>query len=308
MLSQPNYQCDLIIVGQHHQPEVQYLRYILEKIKKKSNQSAKFEFKVEFETQFNDLYEELLKRNNDFIDYKGQFPIVYWRDSYKIIGNFSEFLSYLTENFSFIEEKELKDFNEIALTNYKGLLSNGVNQYAKLELNDFLDMSEKDYSLFKNRENRTVVLELFFQICPKTVMNFLEICKESFKNKKGEKLSYKGCEVFRVVTNGYIQAGDLNHLTGGKSIYNGPFEDENFTVKHNTAGLIGSVKNRGKSHSNESQFYITLNPLSFFDEKFVAFGRVIKGFEIVKRIAEVDCYLQRPKKKIEIVSCGMYQG
>ena len=300
------YECDIIILGQHNQKEVHYLRTVLETIKRRNNQSAKFQFIIEFETQFNFIYEELLQKNNDFIDYQGQSPIIYSRDQKKIIGNFVHFKKYITENFSYLEEKEPEDFESVSLSSHRALLNSGYNHYAFLEISPFVKSNEKDYSNFSNVKNRTVVIELFFQICPKTVMNFLEICKGTQKNKKAEKLNYSGCEIFRVIKNGYIQSGDLNHLSSYKSIYGEPFEDENYTVKHDRPGILGSVKNRGKSHSNESQFYITLNSLNHFDGMFVAFGRIVQGFDVIKRISQVECYLQRPKEKITIDKCGVY--
>ena len=139
-------------------------------------------------------------------------------------------------------------------------------------------------------------------------MNFLELCKGNLKNKEGELLSYKKCKIFRIALNGFIQSGDLNEYKGAKCIYGKPFEDENFNVKHDTHGVLGMVKCLGKDHSNESQFYITLNALSCFDKKFVAFGKVVKGYDIIERMTEIECMMQRPVKNIEIIECGEFLG
>ena len=66
-------------------------------------------------------------------------------------------------------------------------------------------------------------------------------------------------------------------LEGNYSIYEGNFEDESHTIKHNEIGMLGMCKKAGMTHSNESQFYVTLSaPMTFLDERnFVAFGRVI---------------------------------
>jgi len=37
-------------------------------------------------------------------------------------------------------------------------------------------------------------------------------------------------------------------------------------------------------HTNLSQFYITLSKLEEFDKKYCAFGRVIEGFDLLKRV------------------------
>ena len=66
------------------------------------------------------------------------------------------------------------------------------------------------------------------------------------------------------------------------------------------------AKKNGKKHSNECQFYITLCEMKSFDKKYVAFGRIIKGYGIISQIEHVDCYLQRPLKRIVISKAGEY--
>jgi len=66
------------------------------------------------------------------------------------------------------------------------------------------------------------------------------------------------------------------------------------------------AKKGGRKHSNECQFYITLGEMKYFDKKYVAFGRIIKGYNIVNQIENVDCYLQRPLKRISISKSGIY--
>jgi cyclophilin family peptidyl-prolyl cis-trans isomerase len=66
------------------------------------------------------------------------------------------------------------------------------------------------------------------------------------------------------------------------------------------------VKKGGRKHTNETQFYITLNPISAFDKNFVAFGRVIMGFKSMSEIEKEETNLQRPINEIKIVKCGEY--
>ncbi len=43
-----------------------------------------------------------------------------------------------------------------------------------------------------------------------------------------------------------------------------------------------------------------------FDKNFVAFGRVIEGFNVLLAIQGNDTYLQRPNKLIKVVKSGEY--
>ena len=60
-----------------------------------------------------------------------------------------------------------------------------------------------------NGQVQKVVIELFDEYAKDTCHNFKALCTGMFTNKKGEKLSYVGCEFHRVVKGMYVQGGDL---------------------------------------------------------------------------------------------------
>lgn len=66
------------------------------------------------------------------------------------------------------------------------------------------------------------------------------------------------------------------------------------------------VKKSGRTHSNECQFYITLSVMNTFDKNFVAFGRIIEGYDTLLSIQESETYLQRPTKLLKVQKCGEY--
>ena len=93
----------------------------------------------------------------------------------------------------------------------------------------------------------------------------------------------------------------------GTSIYGGAFEDESFHVQHNEIGMLGMYKRNGLSHTNESQFYVTMGaPLTFLNNKNVIFGRVIQGMRTLKLIEKLDTTNERPTEAVKIAQAGPY--
>ncbi|XP_071956303.1 probable inactive peptidyl-prolyl cis-trans isomerase-like 6 isoform X2 [Antedon mediterranea] len=149
---------------------------------------------------------------------------------------------------------------------------------------------------------------LFTDKCPKTCENFRALCTGENGTKKGEVLMpyhYKNSIIHRVVPNGWIQGGDILQGvgTGGESIYGEFFADENFSVSHSSRGILG-MANQGR-HTNGSQFYVTLRPAAWMDHKYVAFGRVIEGTDLLEKLETQETYNERPKTECQIAYCGV---
>ncbi|XP_008261578.1 probable inactive peptidyl-prolyl cis-trans isomerase-like 6 isoform X2 [Oryctolagus cuniculus] len=150
-----------------------------------------------------------------------------------------------------------------------------------------------------------LVFELYSDVCPKTCENFQLLCtgKAGF-SQRGVRLHYKDSIFHQIVPNGWIQGGDIVAGRGndGESIYGPVFEDENFSIPHDKRGVLGMV-NKGR-HSNGSQFYITLQATPYLDRKYVAFGQLIEGTEVLKQLELVPTQNERPIYLCTIMDSG----
>lgn len=144
-----------------------------------------------------------------------------------------------------------------------------------------------------------IIIELFSEIVPKTCNNFRTLCNTN------NKMSYKNSPFHRIIKDFMIQGGDFTNGdgTGGMSIYGNRFEDENFMLKHDEPYLL-SMANAGKN-TNGSQFFITTTETPHLDGKHVVFGKVIKGFEYIDKLNEIQTdEKDKPIHDVVISNCG----
>ena len=155
-------------------------------------------------------------------------------------------------------------------------------------------------------EVKRVEFELFKDVVPKTAENFRALCTgEKGASPSGKPLAYQGSAFHRVIKGFMMQGGDFTagNGTGGESIYGAKFEDENFSIKHTTGGLL-SMANAGPG-TNGSQFFITFAPTPHLDGKHVVFGRVISGMEVCRAVENLPVGANdRPTTPVLITACG----
>jgi cyclophilin family peptidyl-prolyl cis-trans isomerase len=216
-----------------------------------------------------------------------------------IIGIFLIYVLYnwhnnTKENFKNMEDNQIKKtFNT---QNTETTNTHETTTIKKTETNEniryvYFDISLKDS--YKNEKLGRIIIQLFDYETPKTCKNFYTLVKDK---------KYKDILFHRVIKDFMIQGGDItnNDGSGGYSIYGDKFDDENFKMKHNSAGLL-SMANSGPN-TNGSQFFITVAPTPHLDGKHVVFGRVIYGLDILKHIENTltdnndkpiqDCFIQ----------------
>ncbi|KAH8097076.1 cyclophilin-like domain-containing protein [Cristinia sonorae] len=129
----------------------------------------------------------------------------------------------------------------------------------------------------------------------KTRTNFIALCtgeRGMCKNAPTKKLHYMDCPVHRIVKGFVAQGGDVTRGdgSGGESIYGGKFNDEKDGLKKKIKRGTLAMANSGKN-SNSSQFFIVLtddeSKLAKMNGKYVAFGEIKSGLEVLDKIDEV---------------------
>ena len=125
-----------------------------------------------------------------------------------------------------------------------------------------------------------ITLELFPNVAPITVKNFLDLIENSF---------YDGLIFHRVIKNFMIQGGDPlgNGMGGSKNNIKGEFKQNGVDnpLEH-SRGVI-SMARAYNPNSASSQFFIMHKDASYLDGAYAAFGAVTTGIEVVDKIASV---------------------
>ncbi|KAI0709802.1 cyclophilin-like domain-containing protein [Earliella scabrosa] len=152
-----------------------------------------------------------------------------------------------------------------------------------------------------------VIFELYNDTAPKTAENFRALCtgEKGLSPISERPLYYKNSIIHRSIKDFMIQGGDFTKRngTGGESIYGGPFPDEDLSRPLDSEGLL-CMANKGPN-TNNSQFFITLRDCPHLNGKHVVFGRVIRGYDVVQRIAQVPTdEKDRPRSPVVIANSG----
>lgn len=131
----------------------------------------------------------------------------------------------------------------------------------------------------------TIKAELYPEIAPNTVNNFVSLVSKGF---------YDGVIFHRVIEGFMIQGGDPDGTGMGGPGYSihGEFQYNGFanSLKH-TAGVLSMARSM-MPNSAGSQFFIMHKDAPHLDGQYAGFGKVIEGMDVVDKIATTDTNFQ----------------
>ena len=148
-----------------------------------------------------------------------------------------------------------------------------------------------------------MVIEFWPDVAPKTVENFKTLAQKGF---------YDGTCFHRIIRGFMIQGGDPltkdpsreNHWGTGGPGYQIKAE---FNDRSHQRGVI-SMARSANPDSAGSQFFICDGDASFLDRQYTAFGRLVKGDDVLAKIAGTPVgssgsgEQSKPQKRVGVVS------
>ena len=159
------------------------------------------------------------------------------------------------------------------------------------------DQSREETQLEQNRprvimetDMGRIVLELFPDVAPNHVKNFLDLVNKGF---------YNGLTFHRIAADFVIQGGSPDGSPTGQAGYTIPAEFSN--LQHMPGSL--AMARGGDPNSASCQFYICLSQLEDLDGKYTIFGQTIDGLDVVQKIGktEVQEGTETPVKPVTMI-------
>jgi peptidyl-prolyl cis-trans isomerase B (cyclophilin B) len=149
-----------------------------------------------------------------------------------------------------------------------------------------------------NTTEGEMVVEFWPDVAPGHVENFKKLAKQGF---------YDGTCFHRVIKDFMIQGGDPNTKDPKKESswgMGGPgyqIEAE-FNDRHHDRGVLSMARSQDPNSAG-SQFFICHGTPRFLDKQYTAFGKLIKGDDVLEKIANTQTRPQdRPVKRMGVES------
>ncbi len=158
-------------------------------------------------------------------------------------------------------------------------------------------VNNNEVAVIKTTEGEMVV-EFWPDVAPKTVENFKALAKKGF---------YDGTCFHRVIKDFMIQGGDALTKDPTKEAQWGTGDPgykikAEFNSRSHTRGVLSMARSNDPDSAG-SQFFICHGTPTFLDGKYTAFGKLIKGDDVLEKIATTPTHPpDRPNKRMGVES------
>lgn len=185
------------------------------------------------------------------------------------------------------DEKKLNDFTSGTIINEKNEENNksGESEVVLTKPTKYKDVEKNPVVTMEMMSGDIVKIELYPQIAPTTVENFISLINSGF---------YDGLTFHRLIPDFMAQGGDPSGDGTGGPDYSikGEFSENGF--ENNLTHEIGviSMARANDPDSAGSQFFIVTNEQSYMslDGLYAGFGKVIEGMEHVYTIVNTKTF------------------
>ena len=154
-----------------------------------------------------------------------------------------------------------------------------------------------EVAVIKTTEGEMVV-EFWPDVAPKTVENFKALAKKGF---------YDGTCFHRVIKDFMIQGGDPLTKEPSKEAMWGTGDPgykikAEFNDRHHDRGVLSMARSNDPDSAG-SQFFVCHGNPRFLDHQYTAFGKLIKGDDVLEKIATTKTHPpDRPDKRMGVES------
>lgn len=162
--------------------------------------------------------------------------------------------------------------------------------------------SQKEVAVIKTSDGE-MVAEFWSDVAPNTVENFKKLAKSGF---------YDGTAFHRIVKGFMIQGGDPLTKDPSKESRWGTGDPgykikAEFNDKIHDKGVLSMARSQDPDSAG-SQFFICLGRAPHLDRQYTAFGKVIKGLDVLTKIGDTEVVMSgsgeksKPTKRVSVES------
>ena len=171
--------------------------------------------------------------------------------------------------------EDLASFAKI-FYNRKSAAQNRASELFRKQKGNKIMAEKNPIVTIQMKKGDVIKLELYPDIAPNTVNNFISLVKKGF---------YDGLTFHRIIEGFMIQGGDPDGNGTGGPDYSIPGEFSingfNNTLSHDP-GVISMARSQHPDSAG-SQFFIMHKKASHLDGSYAAFGKVIEGMDVVDK-------------------------